>query len=126
MSAEPGQERTDGRVVDCVVEVGGAPAQWGFSFQAVAPEGKIGLIGVLTDADENPNPQMLMQRRGHLHGIYVGSIDHPRDSFVAMNAAIEANDIQPVVDRTFAMDEVQEAYQYQPDQAHVGKVVISI
>jgi len=43
-----------------------------------------------------------------------------------MNAAIEANDIQPVVDRTFAMDEVQEAYQYQADQAHVGKVVISL
>jgi len=64
MSAEPGQERTGGRVVDCVVEVGGT-GTLGRSFQAVAPEGKIGLIGVLTDADENPNPQMLMQRRGH-------------------------------------------------------------
>ena len=118
-------EWTDGRGVDCVVEVGGT-GTLGRSFQAVAPEGKIGLIGVLTDADENPNPQVLMQRRGHLHGIYVGSIDHPRDSFAAMNAAIQANDIQPVVDRTFPMEEAQEAYQYQADQAHFGKVVISI
>ncbi len=56
----------------------------------------------------------------------MGSIDHPRDSFAAMNAAIAANDIQPVVDRTFPMEEAQEAYQYQADQAHFGKVVISI
>ncbi len=56
----------------------------------------------------------------------VGSIDHPRDSFAAMNAAIAANDIRPVVDRTFPMEEAQEAYQYQADQAHFGKVVISI
>ena len=122
---EPILDRTDGRGVDCVVEVGGT-GTLGRSFQAVAPEGKIGLIGVLTDADQNPNPQMLMQRRGHLHGIYVGSIDHPRDSFAAMNAAIEANDIRPVVDRTFALEEAQAAYQYQADQAHFGKVVISI
>ncbi len=56
----------------------------------------------------------------------VGSIDHPRDSFAAMNAAIQTNDIRPVVDRTFPMEEAQEAYQYQADQAHFGKVVISI
>lgn len=122
---EPVLDRTDGTGVDCVVEVGGT-GTLERSFQSVAPEGKIGLIGVLTDADQNPNPHLLMQRRGHLHGIYVGAIDHPRDSFAAMNAAVATNDIEPVVDRTFALDEVRDAYQYQADQAHVGKVVISI
>lgn len=118
-------KRTNGRGADCVVEVGGT-GTLGRSFQAVAPEGKIGLIGVLTDADENPNPHLLMQRRGHLHGIYVGTIDPPGDSFAAMNATIEANKIEPVVDRTFPMEEAEEAYGYQADQAHFGKVVISI
>lgn len=118
-------DQTNGRGADCIVEVGGT-GTLGRSFQAVAPEGKIGLIGVLTDAEQNPNPQQVMQRRSHLHGIYVGAIDHPRDSFRAMNAAIEANNIAPVVDRTFAFDEVQDAYRYQDEAAHFGKLVISI
>lgn len=118
-------EKTDGRGVDCVVEVGGT-GTLERSFQAVAPEGKIGLIGVLTDAEQNPDPHLVMRRRSHLHGIYVGAIEHPLDSFRAMNAAIEANEIEPVVDRTFSFDEVQEAYQYQDEGAHFGKLVVSI
>jgi NADPH:quinone reductase-like Zn-dependent oxidoreductase len=116
---------TDGRGADCVVEVGGA-GTLERSFQAVAPEGKIGLIGVLSEADENPSPYPLMQRRGHLHGIYVGDIEHPLDGFRAMNAAIDANEIEPVVDETFGFDEVGAAYRHQAEGAHVGKVVVSI
>lgn len=118
-------DRTDGRGADCVVETGGL-GTLERSFQAVAPEGKIGLIGVLTEADENPNPHLLMQRRGHLHGIYVGSIDRPLATFDAMNAAIEVNEITPVIDRTFSLDEVSEAYRYQQQGKHFGKLVITI
>ena len=118
-------DATGGRGADCVVEVGGA-GTLERSLQAVAPEGKIGLIGVLTEADENPSPYPLMQRRGHLHGIYVGDIEHPLDSFRAMNAAIDVNDIEPVVDRTVAFDEVADAYRHQAAGAHVGKIVVSI
>lgn len=116
---------TGGRGADCVVETGGI-GTLERSFRAVAPEGKIGLIGVLTASDENPNPYLLMRRRSHLHGIYVGSIDHPLASFQAMNAAIEVNDISPVVDRTFSFDEAAEAYRYQQQAKHLGKLVITI
>lgn len=116
---------TDGEGAHCVVEVGGA-GTLGRSFQAVTPEGKIGLIGVLTAADENPDPHLLMQRRAHLHGIYVGDIDRPQASFEAMNAAIEANDIEPVVDRTYSFDDAAEAFRDQAEGAHFGKLVISI
>ena len=109
---------------DCVVEVGGVgtPER---SFQAVAPEGKIGLIGVLSDG-ENPNPHLLMQHSGHLHGIYVGTINQPLDSFRAMNAAIDVNALQPVVDRTFSLDEVSEAYRALEEAEHFGKIVVTI
>jgi NADPH:quinone reductase-like Zn-dependent oxidoreductase len=43
-----------------------------------------------------------------------------------MNRAIEARGIKPVVDRTFEMDELREAYQYMWDQKHLGKVVINV
>ena len=112
------------RGTDCIVEVGGT-GTLERSYRAVASGSKIGLIGVLTDANRNPNPHLLMQRRGHMHGIYVGAIDHPRDSFADMNAAIEANDLTPVVDRIFSMKEARDAYQYQADQVHFGKGVIS-
>jgi NADPH:quinone reductase-like Zn-dependent oxidoreductase len=106
------------------VEVGGV-GTLERSFQAVAPEGKIGLIGVLSDG-ENPNPHLLMQRSGHLHGIYVGTIDQPLDSFRAMNAAIDVNALQPVVDRTFSLDEVSEAYRALEEAEHFGKIVVTI
>lgn len=118
-------EWTDGCGADCIVEVGGA-GTLECSLQAVAPEGKIGLIGVLSGMDQNPNPYPLMRRRSHLHGIYVGAIDRPLASFEAMNAAIEANDITPIIDRVFSFEEATEAYRYQQSGDHVGKVVISI
>ena len=119
------QELTGGRGADCVVEVGGA-GTLGRSFEAVAPTGKIGLIGVLTDADENPSPYPLMRKRAHLHGIFVGALEQPQAAFEAMNAALEANDLRPVVDRTFAFGEAADAYRYQQSGAHFGKLVISI
>jgi len=115
---------TNGVGADCVVEVGGV-GTLERSFQAVAPEGKIGLIGVLSDG-ENPNPHLLMQHSGHLHGIYVGTIDQPLDSFRAMNAAIDVNALQPVVDRTFSLDEVSEAYRALEEAEHFGKIVVTI
>lgn len=116
-------ELTGGTGADCVVEVGGT-GTLERSFRAVAPGGKIGLIGVLSEGD-NPNPHLLMQRRGHLHGIYVGKIDRPLKSFRAMNAAIDVNDLQPVVDRTFALDEVTAAYRALEQAEHFGKIVIT-
>ena len=118
-------EETGGEGVDCVVETGGL-GTLERSFQAATPGGKVGLIGVLAQAEENPDPYLLMQRSGHLHGIYVGDIAHPLDSFQAMNAAIDANDLSPVVDRTFSMDEAAEAYRFQAGGTHFGKVVIGL
>jgi NADPH:quinone reductase-like Zn-dependent oxidoreductase len=118
-------DETGGRGVDCVVETGGL-GTLERSFQAVAPEGKVSLMGVLAGGKENPDPYLLMQRRGHLHGISVGSINHPLDSFRDMNAAIEANDLSPVVDRTFPMEEAAAAYRFQAEGAHLGNVVFTI
>jgi len=116
---------TDGRGVDCVVETGGA-GTLERSMESLAPEGKIGLIGVLSHTDENPDPYGLMPRRGHLHGIYVGDIQRPLASFKTMNNAIDANRLEPVVDRTFSLDDGLEAYRYQQQADHVGKIVISL
>jgi NADPH:quinone reductase-like Zn-dependent oxidoreductase len=112
---------TDGKGVDCVVEVGG-PGTLTRSMASVGYGGKIALIGVLTGTKSDANPFSIMRKGASLHGIFVGS----RTMFENMNAAIEINQIHPVVDRVFAFDEVPEAYRYQKSGAHFGKVVIRI
>jgi NADPH:quinone reductase-like Zn-dependent oxidoreductase len=46
--------------------------------------------------------------------------------FEAMNAAIAANKIKPVIDRVFGFDEAQAAYKHLASGAHFGKVVIRV
>ena len=112
---------TDGHGADAIVEVGGT-GTLGRSYQSVASGGKIGLIGVLTDADEVPDPHALMGRGASLHGILVGG----RALFEGMNAAIVANDLSPVIDRTFDFDDAPEAYRYQQSAEHFGKLVVNV
>jgi NADPH:quinone reductase-like Zn-dependent oxidoreductase len=83
-------------------------------------------VGVHAGGEANPDPYLLMQRRGHLHGSSVGGIDHPLDSFRDMNAAIEANGLSPVVDRTFPMEEAAAAYRFQAEEGHFGNIVLTI
>jgi NADPH:quinone reductase-like Zn-dependent oxidoreductase len=43
-----------------------------------------------------------------------------------MNAAIAANRLEPIVDRTFDFDEAAAAYRHLESGKHFGKVVLSI
>jgi NADPH:quinone reductase-like Zn-dependent oxidoreductase len=63
-----------------------------------------------------------MLKGGSMHGIFVGN----RAMFEQLVRAVEVNDIHPVIDRVFGLEESPAAYQYLQSQAHFGKVVISI
>ena len=110
---------TGGRGVDQVVEVGGAGTLQK-SIDSVAFGGHIGLIGVLTQGQVNPLP--VLGKSIRLTGIYVGS----REMFRRMNAAISANGIVPVVDRTFSFAEARAAYTAMGQDGHFGKIVINL
>jgi NADPH:quinone reductase-like Zn-dependent oxidoreductase len=110
---------TQGRGVDHVVEVGGV-GTLAKSMAAVAPGGKIALIGVLTGRVGDASPYMLMPRWSSITGIFVGS----RDMFEDLNRAVSINRMQPVIDRVFPFDEAIDAYRYMKRGEHFGKVVI--
>ncbi len=111
---------TGGRGVDTVVEVGGA-GTLARSIHAVRLGGSISLIGVLTgSAMLDPTP--LMRRSIRLGGIYVGS----RAMFEAMNAAIAANEMRPLIDATFPFARAPDAYHHLMAAQHMGKVVITM
>ena len=48
------------------------------------------------------------------------------EMFEAMNRAIAANGIKPVIDKVFGFDEVQAAYKHMASGAHFGKIVIRV
>jgi NADPH:quinone reductase-like Zn-dependent oxidoreductase len=112
---------TAGVGVDHVVEVGGA-GTLARSLNACRMGGTVSLIGVLTGMPEqNPSPLNVMWKRLVMRGIYVGS----RRQLEELCRAVEVGGVVPVVDKTFAFEEAQDAYRYLKSAAHFGKVVIS-
>lgn len=79
------------------------------SLKAIKHEGVISLIGILGGAQAKDNLVDVLVNICTVRGVYVGSRQQMED----MIAAIEANDIKPVVDETvFTLDKVREAYEY--------------
>ena len=114
-------ELTGGAGVDLVVEVGG-PGNLPQSISALAVDGCISLIGVLTGwAGEVPTAA-LMTKNGRLSGITVGS----QADQANMIAAVEAHDMQPVIDKTYPLAELADAFRHQESQQHFGKICVSI
>lgn len=106
--------------INHVVELGGA-GTLRKSLQAVAPGGKITLIGALTGLTGSLNLLDLLSKNASLHGVSVG----PRRLFEEMNRAISINPIRPIIDRVFPFEEAVEAFRYHAAGTFVGKVVIT-
>jgi len=106
--------------VDHVVEVGG-PGTLARSLRAIRVGGKITMIGVLSGAAEI-NPMLIFSRRANVQGISVGSTQ----MFEAMNRAIAASGLKPIIDKVFTFGETPAAYRHLQSAQHFGKVVIRV
>lgn len=113
-------EITGGRGVEVVVEVGG-PGTLGQSLQAVRIGGHVALIGVLTGVSGDVPTALLMAKQARLQGLIVGSRQE-QEEFVR---ALEINEIRPVIDRTFGLEELADAFRYQETGDHFGKIAVS-
>jgi NADPH:quinone reductase-like Zn-dependent oxidoreductase len=115
------RELTDGRGVDCIVEIGG-PGTIAMSLTALAVGGHVSLIGAsLSSSGTGLDPLLLTGRGITLGSISVGS----RADFEAMNRAIAMHRLRPVIDRTFPFAEAKAAYRHFEGRSHFGKVVIT-
>jgi NADPH:quinone reductase-like Zn-dependent oxidoreductase len=118
---EKARELTDGRGVDCVVEIGG-PGTIAMSLSALAVGGHVSLIGAsLTPSGTGLDPLLLTSRGITLGSISVGS----RTDFEAMNRAIAMHRLRPVIDQTFPFADAKAAYRHFEGRGHFGKVVIT-
>jgi NADPH:quinone reductase-like Zn-dependent oxidoreductase len=111
---------TAGLGVDHVIDVGGAQTLER-SLAAVKYNGTVSMIGVLTGIAPL-NPFDILARSVRLQGLLVGS----RATFEAMNRAITAHTLRPVIDRVFPFQDASAALAHLGSGAHIGKIVISV
>ena len=113
--------RTGGAGANLVVEVGGSGTV-SQSVRAVAFSGSISMIGVLTGFSGEVPTAELFTKNACISGITVGSQAHQRD----MIAAVEANGLEPVIDSTYPLEALADAFRHQESQRHFGKICVSI
>jgi D-arabinose 1-dehydrogenase-like Zn-dependent alcohol dehydrogenase len=80
------------------------------------------MIGVLSGGAGSLNLTPVLMKNIRVQGIMVGS----RHMFEEMLAAMTLHKIKPVIDGTFAFDQVKEALKHMEAGAHFGKIVIKV
>ncbi|WP_273210056.1 zinc-dependent alcohol dehydrogenase family protein [Marinobacter subterrani] len=114
------RELTGGQGADHVIEVGG-PGTLPESIDAVRIGGHISLIGVLTGREGQVPTARLMAKQARLQGLIVGSRAQQKE----MIRAIEANRLHPVIDRSFALKDIADAFRYEESGKHFGKICLA-
>lgn len=110
---------TGGRGVDHVVEIGGA-GTLNQSIVASRLGGHIALIGVLAGFAGSVNTGAIMGNQIRLIGLFVGSREHQLD----MIRSINVSGIKPVLDRSFPLEELGDAFRHQESGTHFGKICV--
>lgn len=116
---EIARELSGGNGVDHVIDVGGA-ATLDQSLDAVRVGGQILVIGILSGVTCEMNIIKALLKQVRLQGVLVGNRTQQQE----MIKAIDANDIKPVVDRTFSLEDIAEAFKYQETNRHFGKICL--
>ena len=110
---------TTGRGVDRVVEVGG-PGTLAESLKAVAYGGEVAIVGALSASSAGVDFMSLFMSQATLRCISVGS----RVDVEAMNRAVDAHVMHPVIDRVFPFAEARSAWAHYAGRNVFGKIVI--
>lgn len=117
------RDATGGRGADLVVETMG-PDTIEQSMRAVALHGQIMLLSArgTQKPDLQISAQAYSSTMATIRRVFVGA----RASFEAMNRAITAAQMRPVIDRVFSFSEVHQAFTYFMRGEAFGKVVITM
>jgi NADPH:quinone reductase-like Zn-dependent oxidoreductase len=110
---------TGGRGADIIVETGGSTLPK--SLAAAAFGGFIGVVGFVAGHEATLPIRGLLGPLLRVHGIAVGS----RAGFEAMNRAIVASGLHPVIDQTFVLSDTATAFRHMKVGAHFGKIAIN-
>lgn len=115
------RELTGGRGVDVVIETGGA-ATLAQSTVALRTGGHIAVVGYLSGAHLQLDlRELFIGKRARVHGHTVGS----RTQLETLTRALELNQLVPIVDSRFPLEDVESAYDRLRSGEAFGKVLIT-
>lgn len=109
------------RGVDHVVEVGGG-ATLPQALKAIAPGGRISIIGVLSGVATDLSLLPILMNGIRLQGVFVGH----RDAFEALAQACEVNQLDPVIEHVYPLEEARDAFEHMKSSGQFGKICVSI
>ncbi|GAB3581371.1 NAD(P)H-quinone oxidoreductase [Calidifontibacter terrae] len=121
---------TDGRGADVILDVIGAK-YLDRNIDALAPDGRLVIIGMQGGAKADLNIGKLLAKRASLTATSLRGRDRADKARVVQSARehvwplIEAGRIKPVVDRTFPLDQVAAAHKLLDESSHIGKVLLT-
>jgi NADPH:quinone reductase-like Zn-dependent oxidoreductase len=114
------RDATGGEGVDQVIEVGGTTLPQ--SLQSVKRHGLVSIIGGVGGWEAEISLSAIIDARARIAPIFVGSAA----MFAAMNRAISAHRLRPIVDRVYNFGEAPQALEHQASGTHLGKIVIRV
>lgn len=115
------RQMTNGKGADVIVEtVGGENLRR--SLHALKMGGNLAVVGFIDGLRSDIDILSLIHQQATIHGMEVGNTQQ----FAAMNREIETQDIHPVIDRIFILEETSDVLEYLERGLHFGKIVISL
>ncbi|MBD1554567.1 zinc-dependent alcohol dehydrogenase family protein [Pseudomonas typographi] len=108
---------TDGIGADLAVDVAG-PATLNKTLKATRHGGRISLMGVLSGFNGHIDTGSILEKRITLQGIYVGPV-------ATLKALIKVP-LKPVIDRVYAFEQAEAAFQNLRSASHFGKLVVRV
>jgi NADPH:quinone reductase-like Zn-dependent oxidoreductase len=110
---------TGKRGVDHVLEIGG-PGSLAQSIVAARIGGHISMIGIMSGIKGEVPTLAMMAKQIKLQGIIVASRQHQLD----MIRGLEVTGIKPVIDKTFPLASLADAFRYEGEASHFGKICL--
>ncbi len=108
------------RGFDVIIDSAAGP-QFKNLLDVAMPGGRIVVFGrTAGDIGELP-PRLIFSKQLSIHGTMMGT----RDEFLSMLDFIEKRKVRPVIDRTFSLDQIEEAFDRMKSSQQFGKIVIS-
>lgn len=112
---------TKGLGVDLVLDIGGQ-STFARSVAACRMGGKLLVVGSTSNAAPELPLRDVVMRHIQVRGMAVGSVSQLAD----LVAFVEAHGIRPLIDSSFGLDRLGDAFRYQLSGQHMGKIVVDL
>jgi len=109
------------RGFDVIIDSAAGP-QFRNLLEVATPGGRIVVFGRTAGEIENISPRILFNKQLSIQGSLMGS----RDEFLSMLDFVEKKKIKPVIDSTFPIEKVEDAFKRMKSADHFGKILLKL